>query len=301
MVEVAAVVERGVFAPMPGPLLLIVGGESDPQTQRVVDQAHLRDIPYHFWDTDQTNARRIAWDFESPRIDLDGDAIEPTAVFARYNVFAGDPTQNLAVFDTVQSYMLVWPQLRILNRAVMTDANNKARNLRWARDAGLAIPETLVMADLTPLMSVPAGQQRVVKPLAGGAHTRLVSEISGDLNELAALPPQFVQNRLPGVNIRLYLIGNQPFCFRLHTSSLDYREDENVTIEQVEPPAEIIGPARQLVQRIGFDYCALDFRCASGLSDPVFLEINSFPMFVRFDDASGNQLVDAMLQFLVSK
>jgi hypothetical protein len=31
----------------------------------------------------------------------------------------------------------------------------------------------------------------------------------------------------------------------------------------------------------------------------VFLEINSFPMFVRFDDAGQNCLVDAMLDFLL--
>ena len=279
-------------------LLLIVGGESDPNTQRVVDQSHLRGIRYRFLDSDLVDAKRIAWDFDSPRIDLDGAVLQPTAVFARYNVFGGDPSQNLAIFETIQSYMLAWTELKILNRAVATDGNNKSRNLRWARDVGLIVPQTLVMADLTPLATMPDGENSIIKPIAGGAHTRAVSDVSGDLSLLANLPPQFVQNRLAGENLRLFWIGGQPFCFHLQTDSLDYREDIRVSVVQMEPPSEILAPAQRLVRRIGFDYCALDFRCVSGFTQPAFLEINSFPMFVRFDDASGNALIDAILALL---
>jgi len=285
----------------PDSLLLIVGGDSDPNTQRLVDQAHLRDLNYRFWDTDSPTALRIAWDFESPTIELDGDSLQPAAVFLRYNVFAGDPARNLAAFDTVQSYCLAWPQLRMLNRLSATDANNKCRNLRWAREVGLAIPQTLVMADLSPLRSMPAADEHVLKPLVGGAHTQAVSDIHSDLQTLASLPPQFVQNRLRGENWRLFWIGDQPFCFHLQSDALDYREDDRVQVRPIEPPAELLAPALQLVQRIGFDYCALDFRCTRGWEQPVFLEVNSFPMFVRFDDASENRLVDAILNLLITR
>ncbi len=280
--------------------LLIVGGDSDPNTQRVVDQAHLRNLHYRFWDTDSPTALRIAWDFATSAIDLDGDSLQPSAVFLRYNVFAGDAARNLAVFDTVQSYCLAWPQLKMLNRLSATDANNKCRNLCWAREAGLPIPQTLVMADLTPLVSIPVPAEHVIKPLQGGDHTRSVADIHSDLRTLASLQPQFVQNRLRGENLRLFWIGGQPFCFHLQSDALDYRQDDNVQVVQIEPPAELLTPAQRLVQRIGFDYCALDFRCTHGFEQPVFLEVNSFPMFVRFDDASENRLVDAILDFLLS-
>ena len=279
--------------------LLIVGGESDPNTRRVVDQAHLRGIDYFFWDTDQAGAQRIAWDFESPCIDFDSRLIRPGGAFLRYNVFEGDPARNVAVFETVQSYLLAWPELLILNRAVMTDGNNKSRNLRWAREAGFRIPETLVMADLSPLSSMPRPEDFVIKPLGGGAHTRAVADVRDDAATLAELGPQFVQNRLQGENLRLFAIGDRQFCFHLGTKALDYRDDEWVSVEQVEIPQELITPAQKLVQRIGFDYCALDFRCTADREEPVFLEINSFPMFVRFDDAGENCLADAILAFLV--
>jgi hypothetical protein len=281
-------------------LLLIVGGESDPNTQRVVDQAHLRGVRYHFLDTDQADAQRIAWDFDSSRIDLDNAILYPTAVFSRYNVFTSDPLRSMAIFEAIQSYTLAWTELKIINRAVVTDANNKARNLRWARDVGFAVPRTLVMADLAPLATMPNAESHIIKPLAGGAHTRAVSDVRGDFDLLGKLPPQFVQNRLAGENLRLFWIGGKTFCFHLQSAALDYREDAQVEVVPIEPPSEILTPTQHLVQRIGFDFCALDFRCAHGFHQPVFLEINSFPMFVRFDDASGNALVDAILTSLMN-
>lgn len=281
-------------------MLLIVGGESDPNTQRVVDQAHLREIPYEFLDTDEPHAHHIAWDYQTPDLTLGAKTVRPSAIFLRYNVFAGDPTENLAAFDVVQSYALAWPEIRFLNRHTTTDLNNKSKNLRLAIQVGFEIPETLVMGNLTPLATIPDPASRIIKPLGGGAHTQGVDAIASDINQLASLGPQFVQSRLEGENLRIFSIGGQQYCFHLESDALDYREDAGVDVKSMPVPETLVEPTRQLVDKIGFDYCALDFRCKDGFADPVFLEINSFPMFVRFDDAGENCLVDAMLDFLIS-
>jgi glutathione synthase/RimK-type ligase-like ATP-grasp enzyme len=286
---------------MRDPLLLIVGGQSDPNTRRIVDQAHLHEINYFFWDTDRPQANRIAWDFDSPRIDLGDDTIEPTAVFLRYNVFDGNPDQNLSAFELVQAFVYAWPNVRVLNRDSMADSNNKSRNLRIATDVGLEIPQTLVLGDLTPLSTIPDPAQRAIKPLSGGAHTQAVENVYQDIETLSALGPQFVQTKLQGENLRLFVIGGKPFCFHLKTTKLDYRDDDSVTVHQVDTPSSIVQPSMKLIERIAFDYCALDFRCRREMDEPVFLEVNSFPMFVRFDDAGQNCLADAMLEFLVGK
>jgi len=281
-------------------MLLIVGGDSDPNTRRMVDQAHLRGVDYFFWDTDHEDSTRIAWDFESKRLDLGAHVLHPTSVFLRYNVFAGDPTRNLAAFEMIQSYVLAWPEIKILNRESMTDANNKSKNLRLARDVGFEIPKTLVMGDLTPLATVPDPHARVIKPLSGGAHTQSVADVFRDEQVLAGLGPQFVQTKLEGENLRVFSIGSSQFCFHLQTTKLDYRDDSEVEVVQVEMPPSLVEPTEKLARRIGFHYCALDFRCEMGMNHPVFLEVNSFPMFVRFDDAGKNCLADAMLKFLAS-
>jgi len=279
-------------------MLLIVGGDSDPNTQRIVDQVHLREVPYHFHDTDQACATHIAWGFESPRITLGDQVLCPAAIFLRYNVFAGQPEENWAAFDVVQSFALAWPEIRMLNRRTSTDLNHKSRNLRLAIEAGFQIPETLVMGNLTPLCTLPEPAAHIIKPLGGGAHTQSVAQVAQDVDQLAKLGPQFLQNRLGGENLRVFSIGGQLFCFHLASRALDYREDDGVEVRPLPVPQALVWPTRALVDRIGFDYCALDFRCRAGFDDPVFLEINSFPMFVRFDDAGSNALVDAMIDFL---
>lgn len=279
--------------------LLIVGGESDPNTQRIVDQAHLRGLDYFYWDTDLPHARQLAWDFESPVIDCGENAISPAAMFIRYNVFEGNPAINHAVFDAAESFALAWPQVQLLNRDTVGAVNNKSRNLRLAIECGFQIPKTTVLADMNPLSSMPEPQSKIIKPLAGGDHAQLVSELQNDSERLAELVPQFVQTKLDGENIRVFSIGGRLFAFHLETDHVDYRTDDSVKVNAMDVPSNIIDATRQLVQRTGFDYCALDFRCRDGFAEPVFLEVNSFPMFVAFDDAGENCLADAILEFLV--
>lgn len=279
--------------------LLIVGGDSDPNTQRIVDQAHLRGVDYFYWDMDLPHARQLAWDFDSPVIDCGEHAIRPSAMFIRYNVFEGDPATNHAVFDTAESFALAWPKIRLLNRDTVGAANNKSRNLRLAIECGFEIPQTTVLADMSPLATMPDAHSRIIKPLAGGDHAQQVSDVQHDGDRLAELVPQFVQSKLDGENIRVFSIGGNLFAFHLQTDQIDYRTDDSVQVTRIEVPPKIIDSTQQLVERIGFDYCALDFRCRDGFSEPVFLEVNSFPMFVAFDDAGENCLADAVLKFLL--
>jgi len=280
--------------------LLIVGGESDPNTQRVVDQAHLRDVDYFFWDTDKPEACHIAWDLHVPEIDLGNVLLHPHALFNRCNVFDGDAVRNHAAFDVTESFALAWPDIRLLNRSTAGDANNKSRNLARARACGFDIPDTVVLGDMTPLAGVPDPDAKIIKPLAGGDHAYVVSDLKDDESRIGKLVPQFVQEKLDGENIRVFSIGGELFAFHLKTTEIDYRTDNDVTIHSIDVPSAIIEQIHQLVRKIGFDYCALDFRCRGGFDAPVFLEINSFPMFVAFDDACENKLGDAILTFLLS-
>ncbi|MFT5304496.1 MAG: glutathione synthase/RimK-type ligase-like ATP-grasp enzyme [Mariniblastus sp.] len=277
--------------------LLIVGGESDPNTQRIVDQAHLRDLDYFFWDTDHPDCLNIAWDFNQPDLDLGENRLRPSAIFMRWNVFGGNADHNLAAFETIQAYTFAWPETRILNRRTITDINNKSFNLRLAIQSGFQIPNTLVMSNLSPLVTIPNPESQVAKPLNGGAHTVSVADLAADQNRLTSQPPQFIQEKLVGENLRLFSVGGQLSCFHLVTSELDYREDANVGVVQVEVPPELVEPTQRIVSSKGFDYCALDFRCRQGFEEPVFLEVNSFPMFVRFDDAGQNCIADSILDF----
>ena len=130
------------------------------------------------------------------------------------------------------------------------------------------------------------------------AHTKSIPDLLADPAYVASMPPQFIQERIDGENLRVFAVGGQLSCFHLVTSELDYREDATVDVVQVDVPGSLVAPIEELVRRKGFDYCALDFRCRNWFEDPVFLEVNSFPMFVRFDDAGQNCIVNSILDFL---
>lgn len=279
-------------------MLLIVGGESDPNTCRIVDQAHIREVDYLFWDTDDASCLQIAWDFASPQIDVGDQQLIPDAIYMRWNVFGGDSVRNLAAYEMVQSYAFAWPEVQMLNRGSATDTNNKSFNLRLALDVGFTIPESMVMSHLIPLKTVPNPEQKIAKPLGGGAHAKDVAKLITDDEALAGGGPMFVQERMDGENLRVFSVGGRLFGFHLKTTELDYRDDPLVDVIAVEVPEDVIAPTHELVCRKKFDYCALDFRCRNGFEDPVFLEVNSFPMFVRFDDAGANSIADAILDFL---
>ncbi|MEM6689198.1 MAG: hypothetical protein AAF664_07215 [Planctomycetota bacterium] len=281
--------------------LLIVGGSSDPNTFRIVEQAQRRRVDFIFWDTDLPEAKQIAWDFSSPAIDLGDHQFIPRSVYLRCNVFGGNPSSNHAIFQTIQGYVLAWPKIKILNRSRLTDANSKSGNLRLAIDMGFPVPQSLVMSDLSPITTMPIEPPRILKPLDGGAHTVDAINVREDQSWLAEAPPQFIQERLDGENVRIFSIGRQLFGFHLESNALDYREDDSTEVTAIPVPDEFTELIHRYVASLRFDYCALDFRGRDGLNELVFLEINSFPMFVRFDDAAEHSLADATISVLVGR
>ncbi len=65
-------------------------------------------------------------------------------------------------------------------------------------------------------------------------------------------------------------------------------------------PALIEGLDR-LMETLGMTYGAADFKTDPETGGLNFLEINSSPMFVAFDNASGHAVSDAILDFLLGE
>jgi glutathione synthase/RimK-type ligase-like ATP-grasp enzyme len=52
------------------------------------------------------------------------------------------------------------------------------------------------------------------------------------------------------------------------------------------------------MQHLGMDFGAADFKACPETGRLLFLEINSSPMFVRFDQAADYMLTDAIINYL---
>jgi len=203
----------------------------------------------------------LTWDMETDVLSVDGEPLEMTGFFGRANVFVENTHQKYSNWHLFVNYLACHPDVKRYNKGYNRETPTKARNLYLAKKVGLPIPKTIIGRG-------PMDGDCVVKPLTGGAHCAAGNE---------AMYTAIVQERIRGMNRRLFLIGNQHAGFKLHTTMLDYRDDPHTKLEVEHFDDDTVMRVRTVAERMGLTYCAADFM------DDTFLEINSGPMFAAFD------------------
>jgi hypothetical protein len=168
---------------------------------------------------------------------------------------------------------------------------------------GLRVPQTLISNDPSGVQDFyhQLNGQVIYKPVRGGAHTQQLN--SDDLTkerlaELAQAPVQF-QEMIEGVDIRVYLIGEETFAAEIRSSTLDFRGDPNAAIVPVELPDAIRQQCRQAADALMLGYSGIDIR-RTPAGDYVFLECNPCPMFMHFENMTGYPISDRLVDLLLT-
>ena len=287
---------------MSGAGLLIAGGRSDPNLIRLQRRASLREI----------ETAPLLWGAAPPPIRWSpvdgvlrrGDAVvAPAAAFIRQDVFRfaasgaeADRTSAQGFRRILDGWLSANPQIRVFNRNFLgRDAVNKPYALWLAARHGLRIPATAIGADPQALRDMAADAPAVVKPVGGGGFCEPLDAFS------LARPPAGIwiaQRRIAGPDLRVFLIGDRALAFHIASHELDYRRDPKPRIVRAPAPAALIAPLSAFARALGLDFAAADFKDPPDGEGPVFLEINSNPMFAAFDVAARGALCDAMLDWL---
>ena len=119
----------------------------------------------------------------------------------------------------------------------------------------------------------------VIKLIDGGMYTE---------EGVAAKYSCIIQEKINGYNKRLYLVNNKYFCFKINTDSLDYRNDDNSTIELCDVSKDTLNKSFKLAKKLKLNFCSLDFMTNE---KDWFLEINTNPFFSEFNKLTvGNKL-----------
>lgn len=288
-------------------MLLIAGGERDPSIKCLVNRARELEVPHKALLLTDSAPPCISWDIETGSLTIDSEHLPLSSVFLRYDVFGSlgyspEKTSFLAGawYTTIQSWAASTQNIRSFNQRFGTRATDKPHHLILARKHGLKIPITHITNDMRWLEQLP-GDQTIAKPVGGGGYTHLLQDALADFPVgTTVLPaPALVQNRLVPPEVRLFLIGDQAIAFRVNSTDLDYRQDIKATLEHFDPPAEVVHNLKSLAHEIGLDFSASDFKADPVTGELVFMEINSSPMFVRFDHDSGGIVTNAMLKWLM--
>lgn len=111
--------------------------------------------------------------------------------------------------------------------------------------------------------------------------------------------PITVQRKLEKPEYRFFRVGNEYIAFTMDSPSLDYREKQDATLQEIEFPKEHLERYIALTNRLGLDYAASDYMTNPKTGNLTLLEVNSGAMFAAFDVAAGNKLCRKMLQYLV--
>ncbi|HEX7839468.1 MAG TPA: hypothetical protein VF469_18450 [Kofleriaceae bacterium] len=285
---------------------LIAGGASDPNITALLGAFRRRGAaaqPVLIG----AEVPALAWQPVGGALVIDGIARTPRAMFLRHDVFGPlrdrDPrlaTSAAAWTATLVGWLLANPAVRTPNRSMWSQVNSKPAALVLASQLGLRTPETLVTNDRAAAGAFLGGRGKIAKPVAGGDLARPLDEAIA----MASRPdgpfaaPAIIQERLVPPEIRVYVVGGQTFAFEVKSPHLDYRAANDAEVVALgAAPDGIAAPLAQLAAAMGLAFCAADFKTAPDGSLR-FLEVNTSPMFSRFDQASGGRLCDALVDWL---
>lgn len=287
-------------------MILVAGGDADPNLARLLRCLAGRGMDHLALLVGASAAPRLAWDLARDRLWIGGVEARPTALFLRHDVFTHLADRRPEVhrratrwYQTLMSWALAHEGVAFLNRDHGARHASKPYALHLARQAGLAIPETLVTNDPRDLSPGDEGAW-VVKPVNGGEYTRPLLDARTDevWRRRCAEAPSLVQRRLLGPELRIYRVGGRWFGFELRSDALDYRGDPAVAVAAVPAPGALTAPLGRLMDRLGLDFGAADFKTCPETGHPLFLEVNSAPMFAAFDRVAAGALSDAILDWL---
>lgn len=282
---------------------MIAGGLQDPNLQALSEAADRLGVPRLDWRFPKDASPPCHWVLDLDTCPPWGEGPLPTGAFIRQDVFFSldDPRpevaqRSLGWFTAAQGWLLSNPGVRTFNADMSALALNKPAALLRARHHGLVIPRTWVSND-TAKMRERLPSSSIAKPVAGGGYCQTLEEALANVQAPHSAMPALIQPRLVAPEMRIFVIGDDAHAFTVDSPSLDYREHQDAVVESVPVPPQVHA-LRRLMGEFRMAFGAADFKTDPDTGELVFLELNTSPMFARFDQVSGGELTASMIRHL---
>lgn len=194
----------------------------------------------------------------------------------------------------------------VVNRPTAMAANaSKPFQLSLIRNLGFAVPHTLVTTDFDMAIQFWRDYGEVVYKSVSGVRsivTRLTSDHLGRLQEhLHWCPTQF-QERIPGTDVRVHVIGPNVFACEVQSSADDYRygylSGQAAEVRTCTLPDEITDRCRHTAMALNLAVAGIDLRRTPNGVWYCF-EVNSSPGFTYFQGLTGQPIDEAVANLLL--
>lgn len=300
--------------------ILILGNEDEAHAAFIHQKIRCRGRDAEFFDTrcfpSQTLISYFPGDHEAGFFQAHPSARriplgEIRAVYWRY--FMGVDTENLTdpflqqmAFREIHSALgslFRNLQARWVNTPIAVDMHTyKGYQLQLMQAAGIRIPATLVSNDAAVIRDFyeKMDGKLIFKPVMGGAHTEVMSDADfapERMKELEKSPVQF-QEFVPGVDIRVYLVGDHLFAAEIQSKTVDFRNDPEAPIVPITLPEQVQKDCRTVAETLGLLMTGIDVRRTPD-GEYVFLEGNPSPMFIHFESVTGYPISDRLVDLLL--
>ncbi|HEV8495733.1 MAG TPA: hypothetical protein VGQ56_02660 [Gemmatimonadaceae bacterium] len=206
---------------------------------------------------------------------------------------------------TTDAALIAWADLSnayVVNRPQAMAANNsKPYQLAQIAGFGFAVPDTIVTTDDEAVRCFRARHGKVIYKSVSGVRS-IVSQLAEDeLADVANCPTQF-QEYVPGVDVRVHVVGDELLSVRIVCAADDYRYAARsgceVAMEPVDLPADVAERCRAMAAGMELHLAGIDLRHAPS-GEWYCLEVNPSPGFTYFEAITGQPISAAVGELLV--
>jgi len=206
-----------------------------------------------------------------------------------------------AVDELMSAWSEVTPALVVNRLAPMASNGSKPYQLERIREAGFAVPETLVTTDPDAAREFWERHRTVVYKSISGVRSRvsrLRAEHADRLADVSSCPTQF-QQYVAGRDYRLHVVGDRLFACQITCAADDYRYPDVNPIEMrpfTLPPA-IEERCLRVSRLLDLTLTGIDLR-RSADDEWYCFEANPSPAFTYFEQGTGQPIGRAIAELL---
>jgi glutathione synthase/RimK-type ligase-like ATP-grasp enzyme len=300
-------------------VILVCGLQNEPPIALLIHALRELDTSFMFLDQDQfANSVRCHWRLSdnelSGQITVGDQVVALDQIQSVYTRFM--PVDKLpsvikqpsraehirSVTNALVDLFDVIPARIVNPRRAMMSNNSKPYQALIIRDAGFAIPETIITNQFERVLAFQETHDELVYKSASAVRSIvkiLGSQEATRLAQVCYLPTQF-QNRITGFNVRVHVVGTEVFACKIVTGATDYRyaalDKEKATFTSYELTDDLRERCMDLAERCGMSFVGIDLIISE---EGVFcLEVNPSPAYSYYESATGAPISHALARHL---
>jgi glutathione synthase/RimK-type ligase-like ATP-grasp enzyme len=305
-------------------MILFCGIPSEAPLALAIESAQRQALPYvvlnqrylDFWDIaitlDAAGPSGLLWvdQNEWPLRDFTGvyaRLVDPTTLPENQCRRTTTPDAHARERAAFASELLAdWLELspgRVVNRpsAMLTNIS-KPFQAQLITEAGFLAPPTLISNDPERVRGFLARHGRIIYKSCSSVRSIVQEWRPGgpNLDRIRNLPTQF-QAFVPGVNIRVHVVGDAVIATAIESEATDYRyalsQGFSASMRPTVLPAEIAAKCRRLTTMLGLAFSGIDLKRTSQ-DEWYCFEVNPSPGYSYFQDQTGQPIAEALVRYL---